>query len=114
MKLWHHYTGSSSKAAAARRRGRNVLAVDRAVGSVLEPLETRRLYSVSAVSAGGVLTVTGDAGNNVLTVSRDAGGTLLVNGGAIHITGPAATVSNTTLIEILGQGGNDRLSLDET
>jgi Ca2+-binding RTX toxin-like protein len=62
--------------------------------------------------ATGVLTVTGDAGANSFTVSRDAAGALLVNGGAVPITGGACTVANTALIRMLGREGDDVLGLD--
>ena len=70
--------------------------------------------TISAVFANGVLTVTGDDQDNTLTVSRDVAGALLVNGGSIPISGGAPTVSNTTLIRILGFQGNDVLSVDES
>jgi hypothetical protein len=116
MHLWNLNFGLSDVLAgkAGRRRRRNSGVVVREVGNIFEPLETRRMFSVTAVSSGGILTVTGDAGPNAITVSRDNAGTLLVNNGAVHITGPTATTANTALIEILGQAGNDRLSLDET
>ncbi|HEX4265394.1 MAG TPA: hypothetical protein VH597_13740 [Verrucomicrobiae bacterium] len=68
---------------------------------------------ISAVFSGGVLTVTGDAHDNTLIVGRDVAGTLLVNGGAVKITGGPATITNTTLVKILGLAGNDTLSIDE-
>jgi Ca2+-binding RTX toxin-like protein len=61
----------------------------------------------------GVLTVIGDANDNAITVSRDAAGTILVNGGAIAVLGGTPTVANTRSINLLGQGGNDTLTLDE-
>ena len=61
----------------------------------------------------GVLTVFGDALNNTITVSRNAAGNLLVNGGAVAITGGTATVANTSLIQVFGQGGNDVITLNE-
>ena len=78
-----------------------------------EPLEPRRLYAITATSAGGVLTILGDDGANAITVSRNAGN-LLVNNGAVAITGAPATLSNILTIHISGLGGNDALSLDET
>ena len=56
----------------------------------------------------------GDSLSNSITVSRDAEGHLLGNGGAIHIFGGGATVDNTDLIRVLGAGGNDVITLDET
>ncbi len=69
---------------------------------------------VSAVFAEGVLTVTGDEHDNTLIVSRDAAGTILVNGGAVPVTGGVPTVANTSLIRILGLKGNDVLSVDDS
>ncbi len=82
----------------------------------LESLDNRVLPAVSATFSpgAGLLTILGDAQNNNIVVSRNAAGTLLVNNGAVAITGGQANVSNTTLIQIFGQGGNDNLSLDET
>src|SRR5262249_10062391 len=65
-------------------------------------------------AAGGTLTVLGDDLDNIIAVSRDSGGTILVNNGAVAIQGGPATVVNTSQIVILGQGGNDNLSLNET
>jgi Ca2+-binding RTX toxin-like protein len=62
----------------------------------------------------GVLTEFGDAIGNTIVTSRDAAGNILVNGGAVAITGGRATVANTALIEVFGQDGNDTLTLDET
>ena len=56
----------------------------------------------------------GDNLSNSITVTRDAEGHLLGNGGAIHIFGGAATVDNTDLIQVFGNGGNDVITLDET
>src|SRR5262249_31528896 len=59
--------------------------------------------------------VIGDAQDNTIVVSRDAGGTILVNYGAVAIEGDrAATLANTRMIMMVGAGGNDNLSLDET
>ena len=55
-----------------------------------------------------------DAGDNSIIVSRNAAGNILVNGGAVPITGGGATVANTTLIQVVGSGGNDNITLDES
>ena len=52
-----------------------------------------------------MLTVIGDSLDNSITISRDAAGTILVNGGAIAVTGGTPTVANTTLIQVFGLGG---------
>jgi len=44
-------------------------------------------------------------------VSRNAAGTLLVNNGAVAVSGGTPTVANTVLIQIFGRAGNDQLSL---
>jgi Ca2+-binding RTX toxin-like protein len=72
------------------------------------------LYSVSATSSGGILTVLGDHNANSITVSRDVAGNLLVNNGAVNITGSPATVGTIQKIAISGVAGNDTIALDET
>src|SRR5690349_14481287 len=79
----------------SRRHQRSNVGIARAVTSTLEPLESRRLYAVTATTAGGVLTVLGDDNPNAIVVSRDVAGNLLVNGGNVPIVGlPRATVAN--------------------
>ena len=82
----------------------------------VEALDERVMLSVTAkfTQADGQLQVIGDAQDNAIVVSRDVGGTILVDGGAVPIAGGPATVANTSVIVILGQGGDDNLSLDET
>jgi len=70
--------------------------------------------SITAAFTDGVLTVTGDDQDNIITVSRDPAGTLLVNGGAVPVTGGVATTNNTTLIQIFGLKGNDTLTVDDS
>ena len=60
----------------------------------------------------GVLSTTGDDLDNTITTSRNAPGAILVNGGAVPIQGGTATVANTGLINVFGQGGNDTIALD--
>jgi hypothetical protein len=62
----------------------------------------------------GVLTITGNDLDNTIVVTRDGAGNILVNNGAVSISGGVATVANTSLIQIFGNGGNDQLSLDES
>jgi len=61
----------------------------------------------------GLLSTLGDALDNNVTISRNAAGKLLVNGGAVAITGGTPTVANTSLIQVFGQGGNDTITLNE-
>jgi Ca2+-binding RTX toxin-like protein len=78
-------------------------------------LKRRFTMSVTAVfsSTTQTLSVFGDNLDNSIVISRNAAGNLFVNGGAISIVGGAATVANTTAIQVFGQGGNDRLELSE-
>ena len=96
------------------RRARKAATIIGATENVFEPLESRRMYSVTASSAGGVLTVLGDNAPNTITVSRDVAGNLLVNNGAVAISGSAANVATTTSIHVSGLDGNDNIALDET
>jgi Ca2+-binding RTX toxin-like protein len=62
----------------------------------------------------GALSVFGDALDNNTAVSRNAAGGILVNGGAVPVTGGTPTVANTALIQAFGLGGNDTITLDES
>ena len=64
--------------------------------------------------SASLLSEFGDDRKNTIVTSRDAAGNILVNGGSVAITGGTATVANTSLIQVFGQGGNDVISLDET
>jgi Ca2+-binding RTX toxin-like protein len=72
--------------------------------------------NVSAVfdPATGILTVVGDDLANNISIRRNAAGSLLVNGGAVLVTGGVPTVANTAIIRVFGLGGNDQIILDET
>ena len=62
----------------------------------------------------GTLTELGDNANNTIITSRNAVGRILVNGGAVPIAGAIATVANTNVVQALGQGGTDTISLNES
>ena len=70
--------------------------------------------ATTARFSSGVLTVTGDSLSNVISVSRDAAGNILVNGGAVPVTGGPSTVANTSLVRVFALGGNDTLTMVET
>jgi Ca2+-binding RTX toxin-like protein len=61
----------------------------------------------------GLLSVFGDNIDDTIVISRDPAGQILVNGGAVSIVGGPATVANTNLIQVFGQGGNDTITLNE-
>src|SRR3954453_4294073 len=69
--------------------------------------------ATTATFGNGTLTVFGDSLANNIQISRDAAGQILVNGGAIKVTGGTPTVANTVLIQVFGQGNNDTLTLNE-
>jgi Ca2+-binding RTX toxin-like protein len=70
--------------------------------------------ATSATFANGVLTVFGDSGANTITVSRDTAGNILVNNGAVPVSGGTPTVANTSIIQAFGQARRDVITLDET
>jgi Ca2+-binding RTX toxin-like protein len=107
VQLWNRTQVSSALRSADH-------AVGHLLGALVEPLEPRRLFAITATSAGGVLTVLGDGNANAITVSRNANGNLLVNNGAVAIIGSSATVSNILSIRVSGLDGNDTLTIDET
>jgi len=70
--------------------------------------------AIKATFSPGFLSVSDDNADNSIIMSRDAAGRILVNGGAVAVTGGTPTVANTSLIQVFGTGGNDTISLDET
>src|SRR5262245_27071150 len=84
---------------------------DRRSLPTFEPLTERITPAVTAsfLPGAATLTVFGDALDNTITISRDAAGTILVNGGAVTVTGGTPTVANTALIQVFGQAGNDTI-----
>ena len=69
--------------------------------------------ATTATFSNGTLTVFGDSLANNIQISRNAAGQILVNGGAVRVAGGTATVANTSLIQVFGQGNNDVVNLDE-
>ena len=63
--------------------------------------------TASFIASAQTLSTLGDALDNTITLSRNAAGTILVNGGAVAVTGGTPTVANTALMQVFGQGGND-------
>ena len=70
--------------------------------------------ATTARFSNGTLSVFGDNLANTIEISRNAAGTMLVNGGAVAVSGGTPTVANTTLIQVFGLGGNDRITLNQT
>jgi Ca2+-binding RTX toxin-like protein len=71
--------------------------------------------SVSASFDGsvGVLKIVGTDGNDSIALSRGDGGIILINGGAVAISGGRPSINNTTSITIGGLAGDDHIILDE-
>jgi hypothetical protein len=100
------------------RLGRRTMAV---AGAALASLTVAIAVAPSASAATiarfdrahGVLTVVTDAGGGTTVVGRNAAGVINVDGGAVAIQGPRATVANVDRIVVLGGAGSDRIALDE-
>lgn len=73
------------------------------------------MLAITAIFTGSssVLSVFGDGADNIIAVSRDPAGSILVNNGAVAISGGTPTVANTALIQVFGLSGNDTLSINE-
>src|SRR6476620_4796354 len=69
--------------------------------------------AITSIFSTNILTEFGDATDNSIITGRDAAGNILVNGGAVPITGGNPTVANTALIQVFGQAGNDTITLNE-
>jgi RTX calcium-binding nonapeptide repeat (4 copies) len=96
-----------------RRRTRGfVAAVVLGITAILVASPTASA-ATTATFANGTLSVTGDVLNNTITLSRDAAGKILVNGGAVAVTGGTPTVANTSSIRVFGLDGNDVITLNE-
>ncbi len=98
----------------SKRRNQQVRSAETTLA--VETLEQRAMLSVTAafLPSTGQLTIRGDGLDNVVEVSRDAAGSLLINNGAVRIKGGTPTVANTARIVLLGNAGNDTLSLNES
>src|SRR5262245_52887364 len=74
----------------------------------LEPLEDRTMPAVSAVLAGGVLTVQGTPGNDQLVIRRQAGQIVLLDHGREVAHFSASSVAQ---IQVNAGAGNDRVQV---
>ena len=96
-----------------RRRVGPLLATAAITGGTMLTTAGAASAASTATFAAGVLRVQGDSLDNTITISRNGAGTILVNGGAISVTGGTPTVGNTSQISVFGLGGNDVLSINE-
>src|SRR5215203_1083605 len=98
---------------AWRRRARRLLAGAVLSAGVLAATSVPANAATTATFSAGQLSVSGDAANNTIAISRDAAGKILVNGGAVAVTGGTPTVANTMLIRVFGLDGQDVITLNE-
>jgi Ca2+-binding RTX toxin-like protein len=96
-----------------RRAARRLLAAAALAVGVLAGTTVTASAATTATFSNGTLSVFGDSLDNSITVSRNAAGQILINGGAIAVSGGTPTVANTALIQVFGQGGNDTITLSE-
>ena len=71
----------------SRRAGRRLLVGIALGAAVFLGTAAPASAATTATFSSGILTVTGDSASNSITLSRDAAGRILVNGGAIPVTG---------------------------
>ena len=96
-----------------RRAARRMLATAVVAAGAIAATAMPASAATTATFGSGALTVSGDGLDNTITISRNAAGAILVNGGAVRVTGGTPTVANTSLIQVSGAAGNDALKLDE-
>jgi Ca2+-binding RTX toxin-like protein len=104
---------NSGRTKGRRRAARRLLAGLVLAAGVAAATSSSALAVTTATFSSGVLTVSGDGADNSIVISRNAAGTILVNNGAIAVTGGTPTVANTALIRVVGLGGNDVITLSE-
>jgi Ca2+-binding RTX toxin-like protein len=104
-------TGRPDK--ARRRAARRLLAGTALAAGVLAVTSVPANAATTSTFSAGVLTVFGDSANNSIALSRDAAGRILVNGGAVAVSGGTPTVANTSLIQVFGLAGQDTITLNE-
>ena len=86
-----------------RRTARGLLIGAAGVAGAVLAASSPASAATTATFTNGVLTVFGDSGANTLTISRDAAGNILVNNGAVPVSGATPTVANTALIQVFGR-----------
>ena len=82
-------------------------------GLFLTAVPAAAATTATFLASAGVLSVSGDNQNNSILVRHSAAGLILVNGGAVAVSGGTPTVANTQLVQIVGMGGSDPITLSE-
>jgi Ca2+-binding RTX toxin-like protein len=96
-----------------RRAARRTLAGTMLAAGAFAAMSAPANAATTATLSSGVLSVLGDSADNSITISRDAAGKLLLNDGAIAVSGGTPTVANTSLIQVFGLSGRDTIALSE-
>jgi Ca2+-binding RTX toxin-like protein len=98
---------------AWRRTALRLLAANVLAAGVIAGAAVPASAATTATFDAGVLSVTGDSADNSIVITRDAAGRILVNGGAVAVSGGTPTVANTALIKVFGLAGNDSITVNE-
>src|SRR5215216_1431813 len=96
-----------------RRTTRRLLASTMLAAGVMAATAASASAATTASFSAGVLSVNGDSLANTITISRDAAGRILVNGGAVTVSGGTPTVANTAKIQVFALDGNDVVTINE-
>ena len=104
---------NASRTRGRRRAARRLLTIATLSTGAIAVSSVPASAATTATFSSGVLSVIGDSTDNTITTSRDTAGKILVNGGAIAVTGGTPTVANTSLIRVFGLDGQDVIALSE-
>ena len=96
-----------------RRAARRLLAGTVLAAGVVAGTAMPASAATTGTFSAGVLTVSGDSLDNTIVISRDAAGRILVNGGAVPVSGGTPTVANTAQVRVDGLRGRDTITLNE-
>jgi Ca2+-binding RTX toxin-like protein len=97
-----------------RRSARRLVAGGVLAAGLLAVTSVPASAATTATFSADVLNVSGDSADNSIAISRNAAGTILVNNGAVAVSGGTPTVANTAEIRVSGLGGQDTITLSET
>src|SRR4051812_44166251 len=104
---------NSRRIGQRRRTTRRLLTGGMLAAGALAATAVPANAATTATFSAGVLHVFGDSADNSIQISRDAAGKLVINSGAVTVTGGTPTVANTSRIQVTSLGGNDVIALNE-
>ena len=96
-----------------RRAARRLLAGTVLAAGVVAGTAVPASAATTGTFSAGVLTVSGDGADNTIEISRDAAGRILVNNGAVPVSGGTPTVANTAQVRVNGLRGRDTITLNQ-